>query len=77
MGHLEYTLKTNDTLFSICDPSAKTCSVTGLEPGTQYTVSIRACIIGEPKMCGDESPHRLVYTFARGSFEKKYNIRER
>ncbi len=52
-----------------CNAGTSKCDVTGLRPGTRYTLSVKACITVDQTKCGDPSNPLDVFTLPGGEFD--------
>ncbi len=52
-----------------CNAGTSKCDVTGLRPGTKYTLKVKACISADKTRCGDPSNALDVFTLPGGEFD--------
>ncbi len=53
----------------VCNADTSKCDVTGLRPGTKYSLKVKACISAYQSKCGDSSNALGVFTLPGGEFE--------
>ncbi len=68
-GQLTYKVEDATLGRYACNAGTSKCDVTGLRPGTKYTLKVKACISADQTRCGDPSNPLDVFTLPGGGFD--------